>query len=120
MNDSRLNDSGTSETVGAGNRSRDTMAARVPEATRALRSAGVVRVVVSYDTPMCLVSFLDANGKGKMPPRADVILREVLEVFERLVQQHAPAGEDVRRTQGTFEWDLVRDRLQHTVTYHGL
>jgi len=120
MNDPRLNDSGTSETVGTGNNSRDTMAARLPEATRALRSVGVVRVVASYDTPMCVVSFLDRNGNGMMPPRADVILREVLEVFERLVKQHAPAGEDVRGAQGIFEWNLVRDRLQHTVTYHGL
>jgi hypothetical protein len=43
-----------------------------------------------------------------------------LEVFERLAKQRAPAGEDVRSAQGNFEWDLVRDRLQHTVTYHGL
>jgi hypothetical protein len=120
MNDPRLNDSGASEAVGAGNNSCDTMAARVPEATRTLRRVGVVRVVASYDTPMCMVSFLDANGNGLMPPRVDVILREVLEVFERLVKQHASAGEDVRCAQGIFEWDLVRDRLQHTVTYHGL
>lgn len=100
----------------------DTMAARLPEVGRALRTEGIVRVVATYGGAFCAMAFLTKEADAIQPPCSPAMAGEIVQVFESLVIKRTPPKGTYHEMHGIFEWDLSRDTLTHeyTVIHHGL
>lgn len=93
---------------------------RLPEAARALRDAGVVRVRVDYDGcgdsgQIEEVTYLAADGV-QLNLTGTLGLREgeLMNLFYDLIQVRHPGWENNDGAYGDFEWDLTADTLYHT------
>lgn len=118
----RQNHSDVIDAASAQRPNGDTMAVRLPEVVRTLRTAGVVRVVTTYAGALCAMAFLNKEAETIHPPCSPAMVREIVQVFESLVIKRAQPKGACQEMRGTIEWDLQQDSLthEHTAIYRGL